>query len=119
MGSAPLGVQCPLTSSLGEFLGYWAGSGILGYRLSLRRPYLGVFPFTLPLNFILLYGRLICTHSVDSSLTRFLSEYPGFGLVLVPDVMVPEAEQWCAWNRGPWHLAAANVTTRLPRTPSL
>src|SRR6218665_3535217 len=32
MGSAPVGVQCPLTSSLGEFLGYWAGSGILGYR---------------------------------------------------------------------------------------
>jgi len=23
MGSAPIGVQCPLTSSLGEFLGYW------------------------------------------------------------------------------------------------
>src|SRR6218665_2410468 len=32
MGSAPVGVQCPLASSLGEFLGYWAGSGILGYR---------------------------------------------------------------------------------------
>src|SRR6218665_2702954 len=45
--------------------------------------------------------------------------------------MVPEAEQRCAWSRnldpnfcprwgrtsiGPWHLAAANVTTRLPRT---
>ena len=23
MGSAPVGVQCPLTSSLGKFLGYW------------------------------------------------------------------------------------------------
>src|SRR6218665_882613 len=23
MGSAPVGAQCPLTSSLGEFLGYW------------------------------------------------------------------------------------------------
>jgi len=61
MGSAPVGVQCPLTSSLGEFLGYWAGSGILGYTarvgvhcLSLHLPYLGVFPFTLhlPLDFI-------------------------------------------------------------------
>src|SRR6218665_3830740 len=31
MGSAPVGAQCPLTSSLGEFLGYWVGSGILGY----------------------------------------------------------------------------------------
>src|SRR6218665_3383992 len=27
MGSAPVGVQCPVTSSPGEFLGYWAGSG--------------------------------------------------------------------------------------------
>jgi len=30
MGSAFVGVQCPLTSSLREFLGYWAGCGILG-----------------------------------------------------------------------------------------
>src|SRR6218665_2170652 len=30
MGSVPKGVQCPLTSSLGEFLGYWVDSGILG-----------------------------------------------------------------------------------------
>src|SRR6218665_1080483 len=30
-GSTPVGVQCPLTSSLGEFPGYWTGSGILGY----------------------------------------------------------------------------------------
>src|SRR6218665_830545 len=31
MGSTLVCVKCPLTSSLGEFLGYWAGSGILGY----------------------------------------------------------------------------------------
>jgi len=62
MGSAPVDVQCPLTSSLGEFLGCWAGSaGILGYRrvsvhrLALRLPYLSDLPLTLlnlPLNFI-------------------------------------------------------------------
>jgi len=28
----------------------------------------------------LLYGRRICTHSVDSSLTHFLGEFPGLGL---------------------------------------
>jgi len=39
----------------------------------------------------LLYG--ICTHSVDPSLTHFLGELPGLGLALVPDVVVPEAEQ--------------------------
>src|SRR6218665_3840087 len=33
MGSASVGAQCPLTSSLGEFLGYRViGSGILGFR---------------------------------------------------------------------------------------
>src|SRR6218665_2301480 len=55
MGSVPVDVQCPLTSSLGEFLGYWAGSGI--HCLSLRLPYLGVFPFTLhlPLDFICVF----------------------------------------------------------------
>ena len=81
----------------------------------------------------LLYGRCICTHSVDPSLTHFLGEFQGLRLALLPDVVVPEADQWCAKNRslypnfclvgvepypGPWHLAAANVTTRLPRTPS-
>src|SRR6218665_965669 len=39
-------------------------------------------------------------HSVDSSHTHyFLSEFPGFGLALVPDVVVSEAEQECAWSR--------------------
>src|SRR6218665_370862 len=46
-----------------------------------------------------LYGRRICTHSVDPSLTHFLGEFPGLGLALVPDVVVPEAEQVYAWSR--------------------
>src|SRR6218665_3846886 len=51
MGSAPVSVQCPLTSSLGEFPGYWdwlwypawdfARVGV--QRLSLRLPDMGVF----------------------------------------------------------------------------
>jgi len=32
MGTAHDGVQCPLTSSPGECLGYCAGSGVLGFR---------------------------------------------------------------------------------------
>jgi len=47
----------------------------------------------------LLYGRRICTQSVDPSLTHFLGESPGLGLALVPDVEVQEAEQGCAWSR--------------------
>src|SRR6218665_3015225 len=31
VGSVPVGVQCPLTSSLGEFPGYRVGSGILSF----------------------------------------------------------------------------------------
>ena len=105
LGSVPVGVQCPLTSSLGEFLGYWAGSGILGYR-----PYWCPLPFPFALHILvffhslftcnwilfafLLYGRRICTNSVDPSLTHFLGELPGVGLALVP-----EAEQRCAWSR--------------------
>ena len=40
----------------------------------------------------LLYGRRIATHSVDPSLTHFLGEFPGLGLALAPDVVVPEAD---------------------------
>src|SRR6218665_1540021 len=74
------------------------------------------FPLALIYHWIsivfLLYGRRIATHSVDPSLTHFLGECPGLGLALVPkrrytrykrryttDVVVPQAEQWCAWSR--------------------
>src|SRR6218665_592250 len=92
------------------------------------------FPFALICHWIsivfLLYGRRITTHSVDPPLTHFLGEFPGLGLALVPDVVVPQAEQRCTWSRkldpnfcpgwgrtsDPWHLAAADVATRLSRT---
>ena len=38
----------------------------------------------------LLYDQRICTHSTDPSLDD--GEFPGLGLALVPDVVVPEAE---------------------------
>src|SRR6218665_2389809 len=66
------------------------------------------------------------TYSLFSRVSRL-----GTAMALVPDVLVPEAEQWFAWSRkldpnfcpgrgihlGPWHLAATDVATRLPRTP--
>src|SRR6218665_86064 len=65
MCSAPVGVQCFLTSSLGEFLGYYrTGSAILGFRpcwcpSPFHSPSISrCFPFTLlhlPLNFIRLF----------------------------------------------------------------
>src|SRR6218665_2699220 len=106
MGSVPPGVQvqCSITSSLGEFLGYWTGSGILG-----SRPYWCPSPFPSP-SISLCFSihsalpaigfhcvsslRLMHQHpSVDPSLTHFLGELSGLGLALVPDVVVPEAEQ--------------------------
>src|SRR6218665_1374199 len=83
---------------------------VLESTTSLKRPspfpsssMLGVFPFALICHWIsivfLLYGRRIATHSVDPSLTHFLGEFPGLGLALVPDVVVPEAEQRCSWSR--------------------
>src|SRR6218665_3179637 len=92
------------------------------------------FPFALICHWIsiafLLYGRRITTHSVDPPLTHFLGEFPGLRLALVPDVVVPQAEQRCTWSRkldpnfcpgwgrtsDPWHLAVADVATRLSRT---
>src|SRR6218665_45084 len=102
VGSTPIhvGVQCPLTSSLGEFPGYydWALACVGVHRLSLCLPYLGVFPFTLlrlPLNFIRVSSlRLVYLHPlVDLSLTHFSGEFPDLGLALGTDVVVPEAEQ--------------------------
>src|SRR6218665_772907 len=74
------------------------GSGILGFL-----PYwcptpfpspsiLGVFHSLLSTIGFLLYGRRIATHSVDPSLSHFLSEFPGLGLALIPDDVVSEAE---------------------------
>ena len=42
----------------------------------------------------LLYDRRICTHSIDLLIDPSLAdgEFPGLGLALVPDVVVPEAE---------------------------
>src|SRR6218665_1614110 len=110
MGSMPVGVKCTLTSSLGEFLGNWAGSGILGYRPcwcpspfpspSISR----CFPFILFtchwISFVfLLYDPRLCTCPIDPSLTNFLGKFPGLGQAPVPDVVVQEAEQGCTWSR--------------------
>src|SRR6218665_3186984 len=104
----PVGVQCPISSSLGEFPSYWdwlcmvswAFARIGFHRPSLRLPYLmfSLRSFCHRISIVfLLYGRRIATHSVDPSLIHFLGEFPGLGLTLVPDVVVPEAEQWCTW----------------------
>ena len=76
----------------------WATTRVGVHRLSLRLPYSVFFHslfFTchwIPFVF-LLYGRPI------RSTLHLLTEFPGLGLALVPDVVVPEAGQRCAWSR--------------------
>src|SRR6218665_2073140 len=87
----PVGVQCPISSSLGEFPSYWDWlwcPGLLPVLVSIAFPFAyhtWCFPFALIYHWIsimfLLYGRRIATLSVDPSLTRILGEFPGLGLV--------------------------------------
>src|SRR6218665_3171955 len=98
MGSVPVDVQCLFTSSLGEFLGYWDWlwyPGLPPVLVSMTFPFaFHILVFFHSLFFlchcisfvILLYGRRICTHSTDPSLSPFLGEFPGLVLALVPDV---------------------------------
>src|SRR6218665_1631286 len=87
---------------MGLALVSWAFARIGVHRPSLRLPYLRFsIRSYLPLDFnrVSSLRRRIATHSVDPSITHFIGEFPGFGLALVPDVVVLEAEQWCAWSR--------------------
>src|SRR6218665_1311530 len=98
----PVGVQCLISTSLGEFLSYWIWlwcPGLSPILVSIALPFAfhtWCFPFDLICHWIsivfLLYGRRIATHSVDPLLTHFLGEIPGLRLALIPDVVVSEAE---------------------------
>src|SRR6218665_593479 len=89
----PVGVQCPISSSLGEFPSHkwdwlWC-PGLSPVLVSIALPFAfhtWGFPFAL-----ICLGFQWCFF--------FLGEFPGLGLALVPDVVVPEAEQRCAWSR--------------------
>ena len=90
----PVGVQCPISSSLGEFSSYWDWLWCLGLSpvlVSIALPFAfhtWCFPFTLICHWIsivfLLYGRRIATHSVDPSRTHFLGEFQGLDWLWYP-----------------------------------
>src|SRR6218665_2376510 len=92
--------------TIGEFPSYRDWLWCPGFRphwcpspLYLRVPYLmfSIRSFCHWISIVfLLYGRRIATHSVVPSLTHFVGKFPGLGLAVVPDVVVPEAEQRCA-----------------------
>ena len=83
----PVEVQCPIASSLGEFPSYWDWLWCPGLSpvLVSFASHTWCFPFALICHWIsivfLLYGRRIATH--------FLGEFPGLGLALVRDIVVP------------------------------
>src|SRR6218665_252380 len=143
LGPEPVSVQCPLTSSPGEFPGY--GEWLWYPGLPPVMVFIA-FPFAFHISrFFSIHssspaiGFHSCfffttkvsapIHSADPSLTPLLGEFPDLGLALVPNVVVPKAEQGCAWSRnlilnfctgrglnlGPCNLMATNVTTRLQR----
>src|SRR6218665_2322388 len=82
-----VGVQCPISSSLGEFPSYWDWfwcPGLSPVLVSIALPFAlhtCCFPFALICHWIsivfLLCGRRSATLSVDPSLTHFLGEFPG------------------------------------------
>src|SRR6218665_846792 len=122
-----VGVQCPISSSLGEFPSYWDWlwcPGLSPVLVSIALPFAfhtWCFPFALICHWIsivfLVYGRRIATHSVDPSLTHFLGEFPGLGLALVPDVVVPEADSGA---HGAENLIQISALARVePRTLAL
>src|SRR6218665_618556 len=91
-----------------SFPAFGIGSGVLGFR-----PYWCPSPFP-SLSMLGVFHSLLSAigfrscffFTADVSppirstlLTLFLGEFPGLGLALVPDVVVPEAEQRCAWSR--------------------
>src|SRR6218665_818715 len=99
----PVGVQCPISSSLGEFSSYWDWlwcPGLSPVLVSIALPFvfhIWCFPFALICHWIsivfLLYGRRIATHSV-------------LGLALVPDVVVPEADSGAHAPKNSIHISA-------------
>src|SRR6218665_291891 len=142
-GLNAVGVQCPSLPHEVSFPAIGIGSGVLGFR-----PYWCPSPFPspsildvfhllfLPLDFNRVSSlRPTYRHPFGRPFTySLLGEFPGLGLALVPDVVVPKAEQRCTWSRHgaensiqisalvgvePRTLASSGrgCATRLPRTP--
>src|SRR6218665_1291553 len=97
----PVGVQCPIASSLGEFPSYWNWlwcPGLSPVLVSIALPFaLHIYlAFSirsyLPLDFSRVFSlRPTYRHPFGRPFTySLLGEFPGLGLALVPDVVVPE-----------------------------
>src|SRR6218665_452235 len=99
-----------ISCSLGEFPRYWDWlwcPGLSPVLVSIALPFAFDLVFSIrsymPLDFNRVSSlRPTYCHPFGRgtfALTHFLGEFPGLGLALVPDVVVTEAEQRCAWSR--------------------
>src|SRR6218665_3594901 len=108
----------------------WALARIGVYRPSLRLPYLVFFIRSyLPLDFNRVSSlRPTYRHPFCRPFTYLLGEFPGLGLALVPDVVVPEADSdahrskkldpnFCPGRGRALASSGGGFATRLPRTP--
>src|SRR6218665_4059474 len=94
----PVGVPCSIFSSLGEFPSYWDWlwcPGLSPVLVSIALPFAfhtWCFPLALICHWILIVF-LLYRHPFGRPFTynHYLGEFPGLGLALVPDVVVPEA----------------------------
>ena len=103
LGPQPVGVQCPLTSSLDEF-GTGSGSGLSPVFVSIA-----FSPFALPILVFSIHSSPVVGFYTCFFLTTDISApnrstlhfadglFPGLGLALVPYVVVQEAENGPAW----------------------
>src|SRR6218665_1312026 len=81
MGSAPVGAQCPLTSSLGEFLGYWHWLW-----------YPGLSPVLVSIAFpIALHISVFSIHSSSSAIGFHSSIFHGGGICMYVSIYILQA----------------------------
>src|SRR6218665_558566 len=128
----PVGVQCPISSSLGEFLSYWDWlwcPGLLPVLVSIALPFAfhtWCFPIALIcywISIVFFSLRPTYRHPFGRPFTySLLGEFPVLGLALVPDVVVPEADNGAQGAEDLIQISALAVVqsrtlaSRLPRT---
>src|SRR6218665_1124593 len=129
----PVGVQCPIAFSLGEFPSYWDWlwcPGLLSVLVSIALPFAfhtWCLPFTLIGHWIsivfLLYGRRIATHSVDPSLTHLLVSFQAWDWLWYPMLWSQRRNSGARGAENLIQISALamveprTLASRLPRTP--
>src|SRR6218665_2215886 len=110
----PVGVQCPISSSLGEFPSHWDWlwcPGLSPVLVSIALPFAfhtWCFPFALICHWIsivfLLYGRRIVTHSVSGVARRFCARGRTMKLAPLPSLLFSHIGLFQIHRLGFWNV---------------